>query len=176
MVLNRRSVSFVAFIASLIFSSLMCDMPGDRESDDAALLEAQSMTAIAVEATRFSRNLTATAQASITPSAQPTHTPTAPPTSTGNPSSTGIPTSTPPLPAATSDGSYYTFDSNNLPAAVYSVTDPLVIPISVQPVEDLEIQQRISLAFIFMILNHLEPHTITGMFLLNWVYQRIQLS
>lgn len=124
---NRRALSLVAFSVSLLFSSLMCSLPGDREEDErreSDQLLQQDMTRVAEEATRLSHEATETAQASITPSAQPTHTPTAPPTSTGLPTSTGVPTSTPPLPAATSDGSYYTFDSNDLPASMFSVTDP----------------------------------------------------
>lgn len=66
------------------------------------------MTSIAIEATRFSRDLTETAQASITPSSTPS--PTA--------------TSTPFPPTDTPDRRNYTFDSLNLPPAVFSFTDP----------------------------------------------------
>ena len=56
----------------------MCAVPGASESRQAeALVESQNMTRIAVEATLFSRNLTETAQASITPSATPTPIPRA---------------------------------------------------------------------------------------------------
>ena len=100
--LNRRSLSLLAFSVSLLFSTLMCAVPGASESRQAeALVESQNMTRIAVEATLFSRNLTETAQASITPSATPT--PTTPPISTPFP-----PTDTP-------DRPNYTFDSLNLP-------------------------------------------------------------
>jgi hypothetical protein len=110
------------FIISLFFSSLMCNTFDTRESD--AELEAQNMTAVAEEATRFSRNVTETAQASITPTITPTSTGFA--TQTITPTSTSAATPTPTgLPAAaTAERPNYTFDSNNLPAAVFSVTDP----------------------------------------------------
>ena len=98
---SRRFLSLLAFSASLLISTLMCDVPGSSESD--ALLEAQNMTSIALEATRFSRNLTETAQALITPSATPT--------------------STPFPPTDTPDRPNYTFDSLNLPPPVFSMTD-----------------------------------------------------
>ena len=107
--LNRRSLSLLAFSASLLISTLMCDIPGSSErSDDDILLESQNMTSIAVEATRFSRNLTETAQASITPTT----------TSTPTPAGTATPTSTSPP-----DRPNYTFDSLNLPPPVFSMTD-----------------------------------------------------
>ena len=104
--LNRRFLSLLAFSASLLISTLMCDVPGSSESDP--LLEAQSMTSIALEATRFSRNLTETAQASITPTATSTPTPSG--------TTTPVPTSTPNRPNST-------FDSLNLPPPVFSMTD-----------------------------------------------------
>jgi hypothetical protein len=109
--LNRRDISLLTVGVSLLISAVMCDVLDTRESD--ALLEAQNMTSIAAEATRFSGNLTETAEASITPSPQPSSTSTAPATSTPEPVVTSAP-----------DGPNYTFDSLNLPDAVFSMTDP----------------------------------------------------
>lgn len=104
---NRIPFPLLAVAAAVVMSSMFCDVLDTRESD--ALLEAQNMTSIAVEATRFSRNLTETAQASITPSTTPSPAPTStdtpvPPTNTSVPSDTPVPT--------------------DLPSAIFVATDP----------------------------------------------------
>ena len=127
MMLNRRSFSLLVLILSLVFSSLMCDLPGDKESDDAAFREAQNMTSVAVEGTRLAREATGTAQASITPTITPTSTALSTPTSTpaAIATTTGLPTATTTAVAtSTPNHPFYTFDSSNLPGSMWSVTDP----------------------------------------------------
>ena len=108
--MNKRPFYTLLAFSVLMMTSLMCDFPDSRESDQ--LLESQNMTSIAREATRFSQDLTATAQAQITPSA--TDSPTAIPTDTP----------LPPEPTTLPDLEIGSPDFTNLPPALISYTDP----------------------------------------------------
>jgi hypothetical protein len=92
---NRRSLTLLVAASTVVMSTVVCDVLDTRESD--ALLEAQNMTSIAAEATRFARDLSETAQASITP----------------------LPTATDtPLPPAVASA------PTDLPPAIFAMTDP----------------------------------------------------
>ncbi len=102
---KRRAFSLLAATLAVVFSSLMCNIDS-READRE--LEAQNMTSVALEATRFSGQLTQTAAAAATDTPTlhpPTDTPTPAPTNTSVP-----PTSTPLF--------------SNLPEALFALSDP----------------------------------------------------
>jgi hypothetical protein len=107
--IKRRTLAIAAASAAVVISSLMCELD-TRESDQ--LLESQNLTSVALEATRFSVDLTATAAAQL------------PPSSTPLPPATETPALPPPSATTAPDAEIGGLDLANLPPALVSHSDP----------------------------------------------------